>query len=198
MVVITSNGLSSDKLLYDLFPYTQNLSTAVIVKTASNPVPGEDKSLPWLEDELQMLRLSVDWFDFDTDDPAELLRYDVVEMSGGDPFYLRESIRKANAESILKKIAEEKILIGISAGAIVQQQDMSLIARFTTETGRKPRGELRGIGIVDHEIMPHYQQFCERYFQVEERIRQYELETGHRVIRLSDGEGIFLDRTANY
>ena len=56
MVVITSNGISSDKLLYDLFPYTQNLSTAVIVKTASNPVPGEDKSLPWLEDELQMLR----------------------------------------------------------------------------------------------------------------------------------------------
>ena len=119
MVVITSNGLSSDKLLYDLFPYTQNLSTAVIVKTASNPVPGKDKSLPWLEDELQMLRLSVDWFDFDTDDPAELLRYDVVEMSGGDPFYLRESIRKANAESILKEIAAEKILIGISAGAIV-------------------------------------------------------------------------------
>ena len=100
MVVITSNGLSSDKLLYDLFPYTQNLSSAVIVKTASNSVPGEDKSLPWLEDELQMLRLSVEWFDFDTDDPAELLRYDVVEMSGGDPFYLRESIRKANAESI--------------------------------------------------------------------------------------------------
>ena len=98
MVVITSNGLSSDKLLYDLFPYTQNLSSAVIVKTASNSVPGEDKSLPWLEDELQMLRLSVDWFDFDTDDPSELLRYDVVEMSGGDPFYLRESIRKANAD----------------------------------------------------------------------------------------------------
>lgn len=192
MVVITSNGLSSDKLLYDLFPYTQNLSTAVIVKTASNPVQGEDKSLPWLEDELQMLRLSVDWFDFDTDDPAELLRYDVVEMSGGDPFYLRESIRKANAESLLKKIAAEKILIGISAGAIVQQQDMSLIAKFSNETGRKQQGELRGIGIVDHEIMPHYQQFCERYFKVEERIRQYELETGHRVIRLSDGEGIFI------
>ena len=134
MVVITSNGLSSDKLLYDLFPYTQNLSTAVIVKTASNPVPGEDKSLPWLEDELQMLRLSVDWFDFDTDDPAELLRYDVVEMSGGDPFYLRESIRKANAESILKKIAEEKILIGISAGAIVQQQDMRLIPEMEKQS----------------------------------------------------------------
>ena len=49
MVVITSNGLSSDKLLYDLFPHTQHLSSAVIVKTASNPVPSEDESLPLLE-----------------------------------------------------------------------------------------------------------------------------------------------------
>ncbi len=119
--------------------------------------------------------------------------HDTVEMSGGDPFYLRESIRKANAEPVLKQIAAKKILIGISAGAVVQQKNMSLIARFTAETGRKPRGELSGIGIVDHEIMPHYRQFCERYFHVEERIRKYELETGHKVIRLSDGEDIILN-----
>lgn len=198
MVVITSNGLSSDKLLYDLFPYTEHLSSAVIVKTASNPVPCEDKSLPWLEDELQMLRLTVDWFDFDTDNPEDLLRYDVLEMSGGDPFYLRKSIANSKAEPVLRQIAKEKILIGISAGAIVQQKDMSLIARFTAETGRKPQGELSGIGIVEHEIMPHYKQFCERYFNVEERIRQYELETGHKVIRLSDGEGIIIENLPNY
>ena len=80
----------------------------------------------------------------------------------------------------------------------MQQKNMSLIARFTAETGRKPQGELSGIGIDDHEIMPHYQQFCERYFNVEERIRQYELETGHKVIRLSDGEGIIIEKLQNY
>ena len=115
-----------------------------------------------------------------------------------DPLYLRKSIANAKAEPILRQIAKEKILIGISAGAIVQQKDMSQIARFTAETRRKPQGKLSGIGIVDHEIMPHYQQFCERYFDVEKRIRQYELETGHKVIRLSDGEGFTLEDLPAY
>lgn len=191
MIVITSNGLSSDRLLNELFPYTQPLRSAAIVKTASNPFPDGDESLPELMRELQMLRLRVDLFDFDTDDPAALLQYDVVEMSGGDPFYLRRSIRKAAAEQILRQIAREKLLIGVSAGAIVQQQNMRLIAEFAAETGRITPEEQTGIGLVSHEIMPHYGQFCARYFRVEERIRQYELETGCRVIRLSDGEGFF-------
>ena len=192
MVVITSNGLSSKKLLGDVSEHTQSLSTSVIVTTASNPLRG-DNDLPRLKTELERLHLNVEWFDFDKDDPNALLQYDVVEMSGGDPFYLRESIRKANAEDILRAIAHERMLIGISAGAIVQQKDMSLLARFSAETGRRSVSTLTGIGIIDHEIMPHYQQFCERYLDFEAHIRQYETETGRTVIRLSDGEGILIE-----
>ena len=97
MIVITSNGLSSKQLLADVSMYTQGLSTAVIVTTASNPQHG-DNDLPRLKIELERLHLTVSWFDFDKDDPYTLLQYDVVEISGGDPFYLRESIRKANAD----------------------------------------------------------------------------------------------------
>lgn len=191
MIVITSNGLSSKQLLCDVYLHTQGLLTAVIVTTASKPLHG-DNDLPRLKTELERLQLTVNWFDFDKGDPNELLQYDVVEISGGDPFYLRESIRKANAEDILKSIAHEKILIGISAGAIVQQKDMNLLARFSSETGRRPLSTLHGIGIVDHEIMPHYQQFCERYYDFEDRIRQYEADLHRTVIRLNDGEGMLL------
>jgi peptidase E len=191
MVVITSNGLSSNQLLHDVHEYTQHLSTAVIVTTASNPLKG-DRDLTRLKTELEQLHLDVAWFDFDRDDPEKLQQYDVVEMSGGDPFYLRESICKAKAEGILETIAHDKVLIGISAGAIVQQKEMGLLARFSAETGRRPVSRTDGIGIVAHEIMPHYKQFCERYFGFEERIQQYEIETGRVVTRLSDGEGIIL------
>ena len=98
MVVITSNGLSSKQFLGDVSLHTQGLLTAVIVTTASNPLHG-DNDLPRLKSELERLHLTVNWFDFDKDDPNELLQYDVVEMSGGDPFYLRESICKAKAEA---------------------------------------------------------------------------------------------------
>lgn len=191
MIVITSNGLSPKNLINDLYPHTQELASAVIITTASNPLKG-DNDLPRLKSELERLELTVDWFDFDRDAPVNLLAYDVIEMSGGDPFYLRESIQKAKAENIIRTIAYEKILIGISAGAIVQQKDMSLLSRFSAETGRRPIRTLKGIGIVDHEIMPHYKEFCERYYDFEERIKQYEMETKRKVIRLSDGEGMFI------
>ena len=193
MVVVTSNGMSSSQLLGEVSELTKNMSTAVIVTTASNPLGG-DNDLPRLKLELEKLYLKVDWFDFDRDTPDRLLQYDVVEMSGGDPFYLRESIHKANAESLLRAVADNRILIGVSAGAIVQQKDMSLLARFSQETKRKPTGTLMGIGIVNHEIMPHYKQFCERFFDFEERIRQYEVETGKMVIRLNDGDGRLISK----
>lgn len=75
---------------------------------------------------------------------------------------------------------------------------MSLLARFSAETGRRPKNTLAGIGIVDHEIMPHYRQFCERYFDFEKRIQQYEIEANKPVIRLSDGEGILLQEKIVY
>ena len=191
MIVLTSNGLSSDKLLEDLARYTKNCSSAVIVKTAANPLK-RIKGFPQLEHELRALGLTVQQFDFDTDTPAELLRYDVAELSGGDPFYLMRSIRRAKAEPVLQQIAKENILIGVSGGAIALQKDMSLIARFSAETGRRPYDDLNGTGIVTHEIMPHYSRFCAQYGDFEARIRQYETEKGCTVTRLSDGEGVII------
>ncbi|WP_228731242.1 Type 1 glutamine amidotransferase-like domain-containing protein [Clostridium zeae] len=37
-------------------------------------------------------------------------------MKGGNPFYLLNSMRKANCEDIMKKLVQEKIVVGISAG----------------------------------------------------------------------------------
>lgn len=58
MIVITSNGLSSKQLLSDVFVYTQELSTATIVTTASNPLHG-DNDLPRLKTDLEQLHLTV-------------------------------------------------------------------------------------------------------------------------------------------
>ena len=191
MIVITSNGLSSKQLLADVSMHTQGLSTAVIVPTASNPQHG-DNDLPRLKTELERLHLSVSWFDFDKDDPHALFQYDVVEMSGGDPFYLYDSIRRADAEEILRHITHERMLIGVSAGAIVLQKDMRFIARLLAETERNPQCTQTGLGLVDHEFIPHYSQFCERYNNFEDRIRQYEDEMHRTVIRMNDGEGMLL------
>ena len=47
-----------------------------------------------LTNELRMLGLSVECFDFDNQLPTELMQYDVVELIGGNPYYLLNSIQK--------------------------------------------------------------------------------------------------------
>ena len=57
-------------------------------------------------------------FDLDAH-PCRLLNgYDVVEFTGGGAFYLLDAVRKSGAETVLREIAADKILIGWSAAAL--------------------------------------------------------------------------------
>ncbi len=106
MLLLTSNGLSSQALLNCVQSNMNNGKSAVIITTASAPFKRNDKHIPRLTAELESIGYSVDFFDFDEDDPKELLQYDLVEIIGGNPFYLLRSIRHAGAELILKQLAK--------------------------------------------------------------------------------------------
>ena len=194
MVVLTSNGLTSNKLIKEIKPYMKNLQKAVIITTASFPYKENDKHIPLITKELKNLGLSVDYFDFDTDEPELLLQYDVIEINGGNPFYLLAAIKKANAETLIKRISKEKLLIGISAGSIIMQKDMNLIAEFTPEmndTVNLP--DFSALGIVDVQIIPHYHRFIHRFDRFEQRIKKYELDNNCSVLRMDDGDGLFVE-----
>ena len=194
MVVLTSNGLTSNKLIKEIKPYMKNLQKAVIITTASFPYKENDKHIPRITKELKNLGLSVDYFDFDTDEPELLLQYDVIEINGGNPFYLLAAIKKANAETLIKRISKEKLLIGISAGSIITQKDMNLIAEFTPEmndTVNLP--DFSALGIVDVQIIPHYHRFIHRFDSFEQRIKKYELDNNCSVLRMDDGDGLFVE-----
>ena len=194
MVVLTSNGLTSNKLIKEIKPYMKNLQKAVIITTASFPYKENDKHIPRITKELKNLGLSVDYFDFDTDEPELLLQYDVIEINGGNPFYLLAAIKKANAETLIKRISKEKLLIGISAGSIIMQKDMNLIAEFTPEmndTVNLP--DFSALGIVDVQIIPHYHRFIHRFDSFEQRIKKYELDNNCSVLRMDDGDGLFVE-----
>ena len=194
MVILTSNGLTSKKLVEEIKPYIEKLKKAVIVTTASYPYKEKDKHIPRITKELKHLGLSVDYFDFDTDEPELLLQYDVIEINGGNPFYLLAAIKKTNAETLIKRISKEKLLIGISAGSIIMQKDMNLIAEFTPEmndTVNLP--DYSALGIVDVQIIPHYHRFIHRFDSFEERIKKYEIDNSCRVIRMDDGDGMLVE-----
>lgn len=190
MIILTSNGISSEKLARDISPYTEGLTSGVIITTAAS-YKKDDWHIPRVTAELEGLGLTVGYFDFDEDDPGILLNYDVVEINGGNPFYLLKAIRKTGAEGILKRISETKLLIGISAGALILQKSISLVAGFSPEMNDGVGlTDNTALGLADIEMIPHYHRFIERFDNFEQRIANYERENCCAVLRIDDGEGV--------
>lgn len=191
MLILTSNGLSSDKLLNRVKVLVGSMKSAVIVTTASVGYKQNDKHIPRLTEELTMLDLSIDFFDFDTDKPQDLLNYDVIELNGGNPFYLLKSIQQANCCDVLKKIVKNKIVIGISAGALIFQNSIELIYRYTPnlndDVGLK---DFSALNLTDIQILPHYHRFLKQFDNFEQTALTYEKAKNIKLIRLDDGQGV--------
>ena len=105
MLVLCSNGLSSDKLLECIDNKTTDCKTAALVVTADNEYKEKNYHVNRCISELETLNLEVDIFDLDKQSANELLHYDVVEFIGGNPYYLLNSIRENNAIETLRCIA---------------------------------------------------------------------------------------------
>ncbi len=190
MLVLCSNGLTSSKLLAHLSERIQSGSAALVV-TADNVYKENNYHVPRCTQELQRLHLRADIFDIVKQPIEELLKYDVVEFIGGNPYYLLKSLKEhANAKEVLQKIAREKTLIGWSAGAIAMTPTIGIIQAFSPELNQWNVTDLCAMGLTDVQIIPHYSKFSKRYERFEERCVQYEKDNDCALIRLEDGEGI--------
>lgn len=193
MLVLCSNGLTSERLLACISERTGDCKTAALVVTADNEYKEKNYHVPARMRELQSLNLSVDVFDLDKE-PAEFLRnYDIVEFIGGNPYYLLHSIRENNASSALKFLADHKILIGWSAAAFVFGPTLELVNVYSPEMNFLGLTDLNGLALTRMEVLPHYDRFITKFERFEERCRAYEEEHNVQVIRINDGDGIMID-----
>lgn len=197
MLILCSNGLSSTKLQAYAKQYFADCKKAVLVVTADNVYKENNYHVPRCIKELGMHGLSVDIFDLDKDTPEKLLNYDVVEFIGGNPFYLLHSIHTCQAEDILQTIASEKVLIGWSAAAFVFGPTLELVNTYSPEMNFLRLTDLAALALTDLEVLPHYSKFSSRFERFEERCCEYEKIRKINVIRLNDGDGLFIGRSTH-
>lgn len=193
MLVLCSNGLTSEPLLAMMRRKMNGCATAALVVTADHEYKEKDFHVPRCIEALESLGLKVDLFDLDKHPADQLLRYDVVEFIGGNPYYLLNSIRQHNAEEILRKIAATGILIGWSAAAFVFGPTLELVDRYSPEMNLPGLTDLTGLALTEVQVLPHYTRYLPRFEGFEEKCRLYEQEKQIRVIRLNDGEGLLID-----
>lgn len=53
--------------------------------------------------------------------------------------------------------------------------------------------DLRGLSLTQFQVLPHYNKFLSKFDKFEERCCAYEKEHSVNVIRINDGDGIFID-----
>lgn len=196
MLVLCSNGLSSENLLKAMSKRIKKYNTAAVVVTADHEYKEQNYHVNRVVGELESLKLCVDILDLDMIPAKDLLIYDVVEFIGGNPFYLLNSVREHNTADILKTLASTKVLIGWSASAFVFGPTLELVNMYSADMNFLGLKDLSGIKLTDIEVLPHYDRFLKRFDKFEEKCRIYEKQHSVQVIRLNDGEGVFIDGSA--
>lgn len=194
MLILCSDGLSSPHLLERMRSVTHGCHTAALVVTADPVYKEKNYHVPRCIQELQSLGLSVDIIDLDMDTAEILNQYDVVEFIGGNPYYLLNAVRTANYAEILKNIAQNKILIGWSAAAFVFGPTLALADRYTPQINELGLTNLTGLALTNHQVLPHYSKFLTKFPRFEEVCQEYETEHQLSVVRLNDGDGLFLNK----
>lgn len=193
MLVLCSNGLSSKKIKDYISEKSAFCKTAALVVTADNEYKENNYHVLRCVEELESLGMRVDIFDLDKQPAELLLDYDTVEFIGGNPYYLLHSIRMNNAKEILRYIAKNKILIGWSAAAFVFSPTLELVNCYSPEMNFLGLTDLSGLSLTDVQVLPHYSKFLSRFEKFEEKCCDYEKEHNVSVIRINDGEGIFIE-----
>ena len=194
MILLTSNGLSSNELMGRVKTYIKAGKAALVV-TADNEYKEKNYHVERLTNELRMLGLSVECFDFDNQLPTELMQYDVVELIGGNPYYLLNSIQKNCFFDVLKYFAQNRYLIGCSAGALVLTPSLDLIDLYSPEMNIVGLKDLSACNFTDICKLPHYSKFLKKYTGFEEKCAQYEHTLNREVIRLNDGQGVIINES---
>ncbi len=193
MLVLCSNGLSSNKILTYMKKKVVSCNTAALVVTADNEYKESNYHVARCIDELESLNLKVDLFDLDKQPATLLSDYDVVEFIGGNPYYLLHSIRENNAQGILRDIARNKVLIGWSAAAFVFSPTLELVNCYSPEMNFIGLTDLSALSLTGIQVLPHYNRFLSKFEDFEEKCCDYEKAHDVEVIRINDGEGVFID-----
>ena len=193
MVFLCSDGFTSEPLAAAFRQYTPARGKAAIVVTADPEYKERNYHVPRCKSELTGFGLAAETVDIDGTDAAFLLVYDAVEFIGGNPFYLMNAIRHSGAEAVLHRLAQEKILIGWSAAAMVFGPSLEMAREYTPDMNSVGLTDLNGLHLTEAMILPHYSRFIGRYERFEERCALYERRSGRNVLRLNDGDGV-IDR----
>ena len=82
---------------------------------------------------------------------------DVIYFTGGNSFLLMDQLRKTETDELLKKeLANGKLMIGESAGAIICAPTIQYIEQMDEKPEDYSQEDNEGLDLIDFYVLPHY------------------------------------------
>jgi len=206
MIVFSSSGFADEHLFsfcsHKLNKVPQDITCCVITTAA---IPDKENNR-WVLFTKQYLLgkgiLRISYFDFESDPPEELHKYNLIIIAGGNPYSLFYFVKKSHSEPILKTIADsQNIIVGISAGAMLFTSGLHYISEWNRIMGFDSSkdnsiglADLDGLKVVDMIVFPHYDLFLQKNPRLEEELRRIEDRDGIKIYRLNNDRSFFLEQ----
>ncbi|HWC57330.1 MAG TPA: Type 1 glutamine amidotransferase-like domain-containing protein [Candidatus Paceibacterota bacterium] len=163
-LLLTSNGLSNQSIantLFDLVGKPAEEISVVYIPTASNVEMGDKDWM--INDILNLYKQNFKQIDIADISavPESIWRpkfetADVMFFEGGNAFHLMRWIQKSGLRDLLPEYMKSKVWVGVSAGSMVTNKDLSL--KFSQEIYGEDLNEtenLAGLKYVDFYFLPH-------------------------------------------
>lgn len=82
---------------------------------------------------------------------------DVIYFTGGNSFFLMDQLRKTETDELLKKeLANGKLMIGESAGAIICAPTIQYIEQMDEKPEDYSQEDNEGLDLIDFYVLSHY------------------------------------------
>lgn len=119
----------------------------------------------------------------------ELKSCDLIYFDGGNTFYILNQLINWNLVSLIKKLSRSKVIVGMSAGSILQTPNINLaqIPYFNADDNDVRLEDLSGLNNVSFEIYPH---FSIRNKKELKELTKYSKTHKRKIYLLPDGSSI--------
>ncbi len=119
----------------------------------------------------------------------KLLNSNILVITGGNTFTLLRNLRRSGLDKAIKKFSKKNnfVLAGFSAGAIVLTPTIKICNAPLYDENEVGLKNLKGLGIVNFEVFPHYSKKWKGFLE------KYERGNKTKVKRIADDKTLVLD-----
>ena len=132
----------------------------------------------------------VDNHSSDGAEKQKLLDSNILLISGGNTFTLLNNLRNSGLDHAIIEFTKKSniIISGFSAGAIVLSPTIAVCNLPDFDDNLVKITDLRGLGVIDFEIFPHYVEDSHQNI-----LEKYRTTTNYQVREISDEDYIIVD-----